>query len=96
MTTINRVIYPSDKMRLKNIHTGEIYPGEIIPAKSLSEADFTEVTEAEYPSDGKSYIDSWTETETEITQIWTELPQTDDDPISDSEALEIITGGADI
>ena len=51
---------------------------------------------AEYPSDGKYYIDSWAETETEITQIWTELPQTDDDPISDSEALEIITGGADI
>ena len=51
---------------------------------------------AEYPSDGKSYIDSWTETETEITQIWTELPQTEDDPISDSEALAIITGGADI
>ena len=50
---------------------------------------------AEYPSDGKSYIDSWTETETEITQIWTELPQTDNDPISDSEALEIITGGVD-
>ena len=50
----------------------------------------------EYPSDGKSYIDSWAETETEITQIWTELPQTDNDPISDSEALEIITGGADI
>ena len=49
----------------------------------------------EYPSDGKHYTDSWTETETEITQIWTELPQTDDDPISDSEALEIITGGAD-
>ena len=48
----------------------------------------------EYPSDGKSYIDSWTETETEITQVWTEQPQTDDDPISDSEALEIITGGA--
>ena len=49
----------------------------------------------EYPSDGKSYIDSWAETETEITQVWTEQPQTDDDPISDSEALEIITGGAD-
>ena len=43
----------------------------------------------EYPSDGKSYIDSWIETETEITQIWTELPQTDE--ISDSEALSIIT-----
>lgn len=51
---------------------------------------------AEYPSDGKSYIDSWAETETEITQIWTEVQQSDDDPISDSEALEIITGGADI
>lgn len=48
MTTINRVIYPSDKMHLKNIHTGEIYPGEIIPAKSLSEADLTEVSEKEY------------------------------------------------
>ena len=41
------------------------------------------------PSDGKSYTSSWTETETEITQIWTELPQTDE--ISDSEALSIIT-----
>ena len=73
MTTINRVIYPADKMRLKNIHTGEIYPGEIIPAKSLSEADFTEVTEAEY----QAYL-------------------TAEEEISDAEALEIITGGADI
>lgn len=73
MTTINRVIYPSDKMHLKNIHTGEIYSGEIIPAKSLSEADFTEVTEAEY----QAYL-------------------TAEEEISDSEALEIITGGADI
>ena len=48
----------------------------------------------EYPSDGKSYIDSWAETETEITQVWTEAQRSDDDPISDSEALEIITGGA--
>ena len=50
----------------------EIYPGEIIPAKSLSEADFTEVTEAEY----QAYL-------------------TADEEISDAEALEIITGGAD-
>ena len=49
-----------------------------------------------YPSDGKSYVGSWTETETEITQVWTEVQQSDDDPISDSEALKIITGGADI
>ena len=73
MTTINRVIYPADKMHLKNIHTGEIYPGEIVPAKSLSEEDFTDVTEAEY----QAYL-------------------TADEEISDAEALEIITGGADI
>lgn len=48
------------------------------------------------PSDGKSYLSSWTETETEIVQVWTEQQQSDNDPISDSEALEIITGGADI
>ena len=50
----------------------------------------------EYPSDGKSYTSSWTETETEIIQVWTEQQQSDNDSISDSEALEIITGGADI
>ena len=48
---------------------------------------------AEYPSDGGYYTESWTETESEIKQIWTEQPQNDDDPISDSEALGIITGG---
>ena len=48
------------------------------------------------PSDGKSYISSWTETDTEIVQTWTEVQKSDNDPISDSEALEIITGGADI
>ena len=48
------------------------------------------------PSDGKTYLSSWTETETEIVRVWTEQQQSDNDPISDSEALEIITGGADI
>ena len=48
------------------------------------------------PSDGKSYTSSWAETETEIIQVWTEVQQSDNDSISDSEALEIITGGADI
>lgn len=31
------------------------------------------------PSDGKSYISSWTETETEIIQVWTEQPQIETD-----------------
>ena len=48
----------------------------------------------EYPSDGGYYTESWTETETEIIQVWTEVQQSDNDSISDSEALAIITGGA--
>ena len=52
------------------------------------------ITLTDYPDDGKNYITEWTESETEITQTWTEVQQSDDDQISDSEALEIITGGA--
>ena len=59
----------------------------------LLQYGYKPIITAVYPSDGKYYTDSWTETETEITQVWTEQPQTDNDPISDSEALEIITGG---
>jgi hypothetical protein len=46
------------------------------------------------PSDGKSYVGSWTETESEIKQIWTAVEPPDD--ISADEALKIITGGVDI
>ena len=69
----NGIIYPDEGKHLKNIKSGEIYPGYIVPAKSLSEADFTEVTEAEY----QAYL-------------------TAEEEISDSESLEIITGGTDI
>ena len=48
----NGIIYPDEGKHLKNIKSGEIYPGYIVPAKSLSEADFSEVTEAEY----KAYL----------------------------------------
>lgn len=48
---------------------------------------------AEYPSDGGYYTDSWTETETEITQVWTAAEPPED--ISADEALDIITGGAE-
>ena len=46
------------------------------------------------PSDGKSYIDSWTETETEITQVWTEQPQTDEATPEQLEAALHQIGGA--
>ena len=48
----------------------------------------------EYPSDGGYYTESWTETESEIKQIWTAVEPPED--ISADEALDIITGGADI
>ena len=69
----NGIIYPDEGKHLKNVKSGEVYPGYIVPAKSLSEADFTEVTEAEY-----------------------QAHLTVEEEIPDSEALEIITGGADI
>ena len=45
------------------------------------------------PSDAKSYIGSWTETETEITQVWTEVGKQEivDDVIA---ALPKWTGGS--
>ena len=44
----NKIIYPDKGKHLKNIKSGEIYPGYIIPAKSLTESDFVEVSEEEY------------------------------------------------
>ena len=44
----NKIIYPDEGNHLKNIKSGEIYPGYIIPAKSLTESDFIEVGEKEY------------------------------------------------
>lgn len=48
MTINNGIIYPKEGMHLKNTKSGEIYPGYIVPAKSLTETDFTEVSEEEY------------------------------------------------
>lgn len=44
----NGIIYPEESKHLKNTKSGEIYPGYIIPAKSLTESDFIEVGEEEY------------------------------------------------
>ena len=44
----NGIIYPEEGNHLKNIKSGEIYPGYIVPAKSLTESDFIEVGEEEY------------------------------------------------
>lgn len=44
----NGIIYPDEGKHLKNIKSGEVYPGYIVPAKSLTEFDFIEVGEEEY------------------------------------------------
>ena len=44
----NGIIYPDEGKHLKNVKSGEIYPGYIVPAKSLNESDFIEVSEEEY------------------------------------------------
>ena len=46
----NGIIYPEEGKHLKNIKSGEVYPGYIVPAKSLTESDFIEVGEEEYQS----------------------------------------------
>lgn len=48
MTIDNGIIYFVDNMYIKNIKSCEIYPGYIVPAKSLTESDFIEVSEEEY------------------------------------------------
>lgn len=48
MKVENGIIYPAENMHLKNKKSGEIYPGYIAPAKSLTESDFIEVGEEEY------------------------------------------------
>ena len=60
----------------------------------LLQYGYKPIITAEYPSDGKSYIDSWTETETEITQVWTEQPQTDEATLEQLEAALHQIGGA--
>lgn len=70
---------------------GDVFTND--PAVYLANG-YKPITPTDCPDDGKNYIAAWAETETEITQTWTEVQQSDDDQISDSEALEIITGGA--
>ena len=44
----NEIIHPDEGNYLKNVKSGEVYPGYIVPAKSLTESDFIEVSEEEY------------------------------------------------
>ena len=60
----------------------------------LLQYGYKPIITADYPFDGGYYTEPWTETESEIRQIWTSAEPPED--ISADEALDIITGGADI
>ena len=55
------------------------------------ENGYKEVVTTEYPSDGKYYVTSWSETDTQIIQVWVETDPPEEIPAE--EALSIITGG---
>ncbi len=71
--------------------SGDVFTND--PALLL-QYGYKPIITAVYPSDGGYYTESWTETESEIKQIWTAAEPPED--ISADEALDIITGGADI
>ena len=65
----NGIIYPEEGKHLKNIKSGEVYPGYIVPAKSLTESDIIEVGEEEY----QAYISAEEEISAEeVVRIITE------------------------
>ena len=54
------------------------------------ENGYKEIVMTSYPQDGKYYVSSWSENDTQIVQTWTETDPPDE--ISDAEALSIIMG----
>ena len=58
------------------------------------ENGYKEVITTDYPQDGKYYVSSWSENDTQIVQTWTETDPPED--ISAEEALSIITGGDEV
>ena len=55
------------------------------------ENGYKEIVMTSYPQDGKYYVSSWSENDTQIVQAWIETDPPED--ISAEEALSIITGG---
>ena len=67
---------------------GDVFTND--PAVYL-ENGYKEIVTTQYPSDGKYYVSSWSETDTQIVQVWVETDPPEDIPAE--EALSIITGG---
>lgn len=70
---------------------GDVFTND--PAVYL-ENGYKEVITTDYPQDGKYYVSSWSENDTQIVQVWVETDPPED--ISAEEALSIITGGDEV
>ena len=67
---------------------GDVFTND--PAVYLKNG-YKEIVTTQYPSDGKYYVTSWSETDTQIIQVWVETDPPEEIPAE--EALSIITGG---
>ena len=67
---------------------GDVFTND--PAVYL-ENGYKEIVTTQHPSDGKYYVSSWSETDTQIIQVWVEIDPPEDIPAE--EVVRIITGG---
>lgn len=65
-------------------------PGEVYAAEGYKRVSYTEQPE---PQGVGRWNETWTETDEAIVQGWSWNEATDEDEISDSEALSILAGG---
>jgi hypothetical protein len=65
-------------------------PGSVYEAESYKPVSFTDRPE---PQGVGRFVETWTETDEAIVQGWTWHEATDEDEISDTEALALLTGG---
>ena len=75
------------------LHNGMIRynpPGSVYEAEGYKPVSLA--NQPEPPGVGW-WVETWTETEDAIVQGWTWHEATDEDEISDTEALELLTGG---
>ena len=75
------------------LHNGMIRynpPGSVYEAEGYKPVSLTDQPE---PPGVGWWIETWTETDDAIVQGWVWHEATDEDEISDTEALELLTGG---
>ena len=68
---------------------GDVFTND--PAVYL-ENGYKEIVTTQYPNDGKYYMTNWSETDTQIIQVWVEADPSEDIPAE--EVVRIITEGA--